>query len=232
MCNAFHHDYACPCGFGGINYRCDFSSSNHLTFYPLDKSPLESQLYKTSCPVCHEKVFFYRSPYDGRVFFDTLAPEWLKHPCTDNNSDKIFRDISLEEKFDFHRYFKTGWDIFIIDSNVKLSGDWYDDVTGFEISGKAIRKQKEIKLKVIKKNSSSIPQDEYKYNIRHLKLIVDPPVPFLLPDKITYIRQKSSRTDEPSNIVEISAFEFAPKTDKLKSHLIEARIIKIKRWQK
>ena len=30
-------------------------------------------------------MFFYRSPYDGRVFFDELGPPWPKHPCTDNS---------------------------------------------------------------------------------------------------------------------------------------------------
>jgi hypothetical protein len=30
-------------------------------------------------------VIFYRSPYDGRVFFDPpLGPPWPKHPCTNN----------------------------------------------------------------------------------------------------------------------------------------------------
>jgi hypothetical protein len=31
-------------------------------------------------------VFFYQSPYGGRVFFDELGPPWPKHPCTDNSS--------------------------------------------------------------------------------------------------------------------------------------------------
>lgn len=36
------------------------------------------------CPICSAPVFFYQSPYGGRVFFDTLFPDWDKHPCTDN----------------------------------------------------------------------------------------------------------------------------------------------------
>ena len=36
------------------------------------------------CPVCGCPVIFYRSPHDGRVFFDPpLGPPWPKHPCTD-----------------------------------------------------------------------------------------------------------------------------------------------------
>lgn len=36
----------------------------------------------SSCPVCGVRVFFYQSPYGGRVFFDALGPPWPKHPCT------------------------------------------------------------------------------------------------------------------------------------------------------
>src|SRR5580698_4295669 len=36
------------------------------------------------CPVCGAFVYFYQSPYGGRVFFDELGPPWPKHPCTDN----------------------------------------------------------------------------------------------------------------------------------------------------
>lgn len=36
------------------------------------------------CPVCGAEVYFYQSPYGGRVFFDELGPPWPKHPCTDN----------------------------------------------------------------------------------------------------------------------------------------------------
>jgi hypothetical protein len=37
------------------------------------------------CPVCGAAVYFDRSPYDGRVFFDELGWPWPKHPCTDAN---------------------------------------------------------------------------------------------------------------------------------------------------
>jgi hypothetical protein len=29
-------------------------------------------------------VYFYKSPYGGRVYFDDLGPPWPKHPCTDH----------------------------------------------------------------------------------------------------------------------------------------------------
>jgi hypothetical protein len=36
------------------------------------------------CPVCGAPVFFYQSPYGGRVFFDDVGWPWPKHRCTDN----------------------------------------------------------------------------------------------------------------------------------------------------
>lgn len=36
------------------------------------------------CPVCGDPVYFYQSPYGGRVFFNELGPPWEKHGCTDN----------------------------------------------------------------------------------------------------------------------------------------------------
>ncbi|MGM9428100.1 hypothetical protein [Hydrogenophaga sp. MI9] len=52
----------------------------------INASPSEGRHYllnpNASCPVCGANVFFYKSPYDGRVFFDELGPPWSKHPCT------------------------------------------------------------------------------------------------------------------------------------------------------
>lgn len=36
------------------------------------------------CPVCGEQVYFYQSPFGGRVFFDDLGWPWPKHQCTDS----------------------------------------------------------------------------------------------------------------------------------------------------
>jgi hypothetical protein len=40
------------------------------------------------CPVCGAPVFFYQSPYGGRIFFDDVGWPWPKHPCTDNWSGR------------------------------------------------------------------------------------------------------------------------------------------------
>jgi hypothetical protein len=47
------------------------------------------------CPVCGDRVFFYRSPLDGRVFFDELGPPWPKHPCTDNANEHFPRPLPI-----------------------------------------------------------------------------------------------------------------------------------------
>jgi hypothetical protein len=41
------------------------------------------------CPVCGAEVFFYQSPFGGRVFFDHLGPPWPKHPCTDTHQARL-----------------------------------------------------------------------------------------------------------------------------------------------
>lgn len=46
------------------------------------------------CPVCGDQVFFYRSPFGGRVFFDNLGWPWPKHRCTDNPQSQTGTVIS------------------------------------------------------------------------------------------------------------------------------------------
>lgn len=38
------------------------------------------------CPICGQSVYFYQSPYGGRVFFDDVGWPWPKHPCTDRKA--------------------------------------------------------------------------------------------------------------------------------------------------
>jgi hypothetical protein len=91
MCNAWNHPQGCTCGWGGEGhlgegsglsnvFRSSFkpSLSINLGLYPSYVNP------NAICPVCGEIVFFYQSPFGGRVFFDELGPPWSKHPCTDN----------------------------------------------------------------------------------------------------------------------------------------------------
>lgn len=69
---------------GGRGYSSVRSTSDGEVFefpfitYPSYVNP------NARCPVCGCAVYFYQSPYGGRVFFDELGPPWPKHPCTDN----------------------------------------------------------------------------------------------------------------------------------------------------
>ena len=69
---------------GGHGYSSIRSTSDGEVFdfpfttYPNYVNP------NAHCPVCGASVYFYQSPYGGRVFFDELGPPWPKHPCTDN----------------------------------------------------------------------------------------------------------------------------------------------------
>lgn len=69
---------------GGRSYSSFRSTSDGEVFefpfitYPSCVNP------NARCPVCGASVYFYQSPYGGRVFFDELGPPWPKHPCTDN----------------------------------------------------------------------------------------------------------------------------------------------------
>jgi len=68
-------------------------SGRWCTGYSSGSSPAVAKPFQTitsyvnpnaHCPVCGERVFFYRSPNGGRVFFDDLGWPWPKHRCTDN----------------------------------------------------------------------------------------------------------------------------------------------------
>lgn len=52
----------------------------------------------TKCPICGASVFYYESPYGGKVYFDSLGPPWPKHPCINS--------IKIEAK---RQYFLNKW---------------------------------------------------------------------------------------------------------------------------
>jgi hypothetical protein len=66
-------------GYGGWRIRDDGQAFEFpFITYPSYVNP------NARCPVCGAEVYFYQSPYGGRVFFDDLGPPWPKHPCTDD----------------------------------------------------------------------------------------------------------------------------------------------------
>jgi len=98
MCNAWNHPADCNCGWGGDGHFGGggfggYGGGGGSTF----RSTFDGEVFEFSfvtfpsyvnpnarCPVCGADVYFYQSPYGGRVFFDDLGPPWPKHPCTDN----------------------------------------------------------------------------------------------------------------------------------------------------
>lgn len=90
-CNAHGHSPLCECGWGGVNYDPWRPKSN------VDWSQATSHTVpNASCPVCSIKVFFYRSPDGGAVFFDDLGPPWPEHPCTSNGAHRRVENILQE----------------------------------------------------------------------------------------------------------------------------------------
>ena len=91
-CNAWNHPSWCNCGWGGATRWGSSAAPVRSIRIPdgLDWSRGREATYESyvnpnaRCPVCGANVYFYQSPYGGRVFFDALEPPWPKHPCTDN----------------------------------------------------------------------------------------------------------------------------------------------------
>jgi hypothetical protein len=98
MCNAANHSWACDCGFGGDTgggggWRARAVSVATLECVSVgwakdSRGTVESYVNPNAhCPVCGEAVYFYRSPFNGRVFFDDLGWPWPKHGCTDTSRE-------------------------------------------------------------------------------------------------------------------------------------------------
>lgn len=105
MCNAWNHRPSCRCGWGGEGHLGGGRSG--ATAFALGPSPVMLSGRAVSrngkqtisfldpnarCPVCRAKVYFYQSPHGGRVFFDDLGWPWPKHPCTDNQAQRLSSD--------------------------------------------------------------------------------------------------------------------------------------------
>lgn len=92
MCNAWNHSPECTCGWGGYghlgrrgpdpNQSLPVSVPYRFNHFYLTASSFTNP--NAHCPVCGANVFFYQSPYGGKVYFDELGPPWPRHPCTDN----------------------------------------------------------------------------------------------------------------------------------------------------
>ena len=136
MCNANNHRPGCNCGWGGGNHNGGYSSgrrrsSNYQTInlhnrYYFEGIPRISDSYESfttpnaTCPVCGSTVFFYQSPYGGRVFFDSLGPPWPKHACTDNKHTPRKITTSTSIKSISYSWQKNNWRPFIVNHTSKV----------------------------------------------------------------------------------------------------------------
>ena len=68
----------CSGKMNGASSGCTLWSIKHFRTFEAYTNP------NAECPVCKRGVFFYLSPFGGRVFFDNLGWPWPKHPCTYN----------------------------------------------------------------------------------------------------------------------------------------------------
>jgi len=132
MCNAWNHSPDCRCGWGGMGYLGrggNFTTDRWVgvTFKTYRELLIGATHPNAHCPVCGAKVFFYESPYGGRVFFDDLGPPWPKHPCTSSNQQvSLVRRIAI----DFHSRvhvspppFRDGWMPFLCEIVESIASD-------------------------------------------------------------------------------------------------------------
>jgi hypothetical protein len=133
MCNAWNHSYSCRCGWGGkghLGRGTKWDASNKVNSFTL-KTYRELLISFTNpnahCPVCQASVFYYQSPFGGRVFFDALGPPWPKHPCT--SQSLTFRAVkTIAVDFNQQTLLPTsvstdGWMPFLCEIYESLSSD-------------------------------------------------------------------------------------------------------------
>ncbi len=119
MCNAHNHPPGCDCGWGGVWYGnqpyagCGWIPPNEPRPRSMgeQKGTFSAQaggfaVPNAHCPVCGASVFFYQSPYGGRVYFDSLGPPWPKHPCTTH--EYIASTVSSRQG-DYLGWHREGW---------------------------------------------------------------------------------------------------------------------------
>lgn len=96
MCNAWNHPVGCTCGWGGDGHLGGGGNNNNSynIFSKMsvhtNRTLLDTYLNPNAkCPVCGAPVYFYQSPFGGRVFFDEVGPPWPKHPCTSQGNEEL-----------------------------------------------------------------------------------------------------------------------------------------------
>lgn len=83
-----HYDF-CSCGWchGRPHYNVPtWPDASNIPRVNCVSYSIDSYSRYTDCPVCHQEVFYYHSPDDGRVFFEHPGPPWPRHPCTSDGT--------------------------------------------------------------------------------------------------------------------------------------------------
>ena len=83
-CNGNNHRPGCDCGWGGVFHGLGLGTNgNYWGRADSYTNP------NARCPRCSARVYFYRSPDGGTVYFDDLGPPWPKHPCMDTGRQSL-----------------------------------------------------------------------------------------------------------------------------------------------
>ncbi len=83
-CNAWNHPPNCTCGWGGVFYGLGIRTERY--YWQVSDSYTNPN---ATCPKCRARVFYYESPFGGKVYFDHMGPPWPKHPCMDLYQERM-----------------------------------------------------------------------------------------------------------------------------------------------
>lgn len=130
MCNAWNHSLDCTCGWGGEGHAGRRSVGSAI-YVPMARPVFKTYseflvgctIPNAKCPVCGDPVFFYRSPSNGRVFFDELGPPWPKHPCTISPHKVITANGSANSEsvdMSIQWYVSSEWKPFLVEGVLKV----------------------------------------------------------------------------------------------------------------
>ena len=94
----YNHSPGCMCGWciGGWRNHGSRTAPTRSLGWAVRWTYESFTAPNTPCPVCGALVFFYQSPYGGRVFFNDLGPPWSKHGCTDNSPPPVGRAVKQQ----------------------------------------------------------------------------------------------------------------------------------------
>ncbi|ADH85713.1 hypothetical protein [Desulfurivibrio alkaliphilus] len=139
-------------------FSCGQSVEKHIneTIKPYCYSYFSFINPNATCPVCGEPVFYYESPYGGKVYFDSLGPPWPKHPCID-----YVVTGSKSQNVQYKNWVNELWQPFQVEEIKKF------DATHYEVVGILL---KEFKKQTIFFNNNEIKIDKLKKNLSHVKI--------------------------------------------------------------